>query len=210
VCSLDPALGNRRTPLRSLSCAVFGSPPYSSEAPPSTENPCFIRPIFFGNIVFGIYRRANKRSSGSRRICRNLLRPCSCSILTRASQAASLRSPRSGAMQTLRILAARQLTPFSVPCPQVSMPTLGPGYLTRFAASIPHCGHAPAITNVSSPIHQKNFETNPGAPFWCAAFRAPGWGSCSFCALCSVRCPPSECRTLFCTLHSAPCFYPLF
>lgn len=40
-----------------------------------------------------------------------------------------------------RILAVRQLTPFSVPWLQVSIPTLGPGYLTRCVTLIPHSGH---------------------------------------------------------------------
>ena len=42
---------------------------------------------------------------------------------------------------TSRILAARQLTPFSVPRPEVAMPTLGPGCLTRFVTVVAHSGH---------------------------------------------------------------------
>ena len=42
---------------------------------------------------------------------------------------------------TSRILAARQLTPFSVPRHKVSMPTLGPGCLTRFVTVVAHSGH---------------------------------------------------------------------
>ena len=79
---------------------------------------------------------------GSRRPGRKLRgRPCSCSTLARASQAASLRSPRSDTMQHSRIAAARQLTPFSVPRPEVSMPTLGSGYLTRFVTVVARSGH---------------------------------------------------------------------
>ena len=43
----------------------------------------------------------------------------------------------------LPVSAVRQLTPFSVPWPQVSMPTFGPGYLTRCVRRVPHSGHPP-------------------------------------------------------------------
>jgi hypothetical protein len=56
-----------------------------------------------------------------------------------------------------RLLAARQLTPFSVEHPAVSIPTFGSGYLPRFVTCIPHAGHTCAITFVPSGIHRVRF-----------------------------------------------------
>jgi hypothetical protein len=66
----------------------------------------------------------------------------------------------------LRLLAARQLTPFSVQHREVSIPTFGPGYLPGFVTILPRTGHTLLITVVSSGIHHQD----PGALSWSRRF----------------------------------------
>jgi hypothetical protein len=54
-----------------------------------------------------------------------------------------------------RLLAARQLTPFSVHQPQVSIPTFGPGYLPRFVTL-----SNTSVTRLPSPSCHRTFTTN--------------------------------------------------